>query len=98
MEDARQVEIGYIRKHGVYKKVKRSTVPGGVKIIKVRWIDINKGDDLHPNYRSRLVGKEFNNEAMDGIFAGTPPLEALQDLDGPHAHTPRHTLPAHDAC
>ena len=29
-------------------------------------------------YRSRLVGKEFNNEAMDGIFAGTPPLEALR--------------------
>ena len=31
-------------------------------------------------YRSRLVGKEFNNEAMDGIFAGTPPLEALRCL------------------
>ena len=24
------------------------------------------------------MGKEFNNEAMDGIFAGTPPLEALR--------------------
>ena len=31
-------------------------------------------------YRSRVVGKEFNNEAMDGIFAGTPPLEALRCL------------------
>ena len=24
------------------------------------------------------MGKEFNNETMDGIFAGTPPLEALR--------------------
>ena len=24
------------------------------------------------------MGKEFNNESMDGIFAGTPPLEALR--------------------
>ena len=31
-------------------------------------------------YRSRLVGKEFNNEAMAGIFAATPPLEALRCL------------------
>ena len=41
------------------------------KIIRTRWIDINKGDDENPNYRSRLVGKEFNNEQMDGLFAGT---------------------------
>ena len=44
---------------------------------KTKRLDINKGDDNNPNYRSRLVGKEFNNEAMDGLFAGTPPLEAL---------------------
>ena len=31
-------------------------------------------------YRSRLVGKELNNEQMDGLFAGTPPLEALRFL------------------
>ena len=34
-------------------------------------------DDENPVYRSRLVGKEFNNDAMDGIFARAPPLEAL---------------------
>ena len=43
-------------------------------------IDINKGDDVNPVYRSRLVGKEFNNEQMGGLFAGTPPLEALRFL------------------
>ena len=47
-------------------------------MIKTRRIDINQGDDSTPAYRSGLVGKEFNNEAMDGIFAGTPPLEALR--------------------
>ena len=30
-----------------------------LKIIKTRWIDINKVDDEHPNYRSRFVAKEF---------------------------------------
>jgi len=52
----------------------------GWKIIKTRWIDINKGDDVEVIYRSRLVGKEFNDSKVDGLFAGTPPLEALRFL------------------
>ena len=52
----------------------------GWTIIKTRWIDINKGDDLDVVYRSRLVGKEFADKRMDGLFAGTPPLEALRFL------------------
>ena len=52
----------------------------GWKIIRTRWIGINKGDDASPNYRSRLFGKEFNNEQMDGLFAGTQRLEALRFL------------------
>ena len=51
----------------------------GWKIAKTRWIYINKGyDDEHPMYRSRLVEKEFNAGIMDGIFVGTPPLDALR--------------------
>ena len=65
----------------VYSKItRREAQARGWKIIKARWIDINKGDDKNPVYRNRLVGKEFNNEAMDGILAGTPPLEALRCL------------------
>ena len=30
--------------------------------------------------RSRFVGKEFNDGPMSGLFAGTPPLEALRAL------------------
>ena len=49
-----------------------------MEILKSRWIDINKGDDENPVYRSRLVGKEFNDgHMMDGLFAATPPFEAL---------------------
>ena len=44
-----------------------------------RWIDHNKGDDLHEKYRSRLVAQQFNSGPMeDNIFAATPPLEALR--------------------
>ena len=48
--------------------------------MKSRWIDINKGDDKTPNYRSRMVGKEFNDSVLEGLFAATPPLEALRLL------------------
>ena len=52
----------------------------GIKIIGARWIDINKGDLKIPNYRSRSVGKEFNNGKDDSLVAATPPLEALRML------------------
>ena len=49
-------------------------------MIRSRWIDINKGNDDNPNYRSRMVGKEFNDHEIEGLFAATPPLEALRLL------------------
>ena len=49
-------------------------------MIKSRWIDINKGDDVASLYRSRLVGKEFADKKVDGLFAGTPLLAALRFL------------------
>ena len=39
---------------------------------------MNKGDVERPNYRSRLVGKEFKTTADDSLCASTPPLEALR--------------------
>lgn len=35
---------------------------------------------MNPKYRSRLVGKEFNTGEMEGLFAGTPPLEGFRFL------------------
>ena len=64
---------------GVYERVPRShmsTTRG--KLIKTRWIDINKGDSKTHNYRSRLVGKEFKTYADDSLYASTPHLEALR--------------------
>ena len=43
-------------------------------------MDANKGDEDNPNHRARYVGREFNNSKMDGLFAATPPLEALRYL------------------
>ena len=47
----------------VWEKIPRRLAQSkGWKINETRWFDINKGDDDDPVYRSRLVGKEFNNE------------------------------------
>ena len=71
--EARQKEIEYVRKMKVWTKIPRQVAKAhGWKVIQTRWIDINKGDDDKPVYRSRSVGKEFNNGEMDGIFAGPP--------------------------
>ena len=43
-------------------------------------MDINNGDEESPNYNSRSVGKEFNDREIEGLFAATPPLEALRLL------------------
>ena len=42
------------------------------------WVDINKGDALEPNYRSRLVAREINTQEKPGWFAATPPGETLR--------------------
>ena len=48
--------------------------------IRVRWVDVNKGDDVTPNYKSRLVAQEVNRDRRDAIFAAMPPLEAKKAL------------------
>jgi hypothetical protein len=67
---------------GVYKKVSKNRcwLVTGKKPIAVRWIDVNKGDDVTPNYRSRLVAKDFKNTVNMELYAATPPLETLRTL------------------
>ena len=43
-------------------------------------VDINKGDQDNPEYRSRLVAKEIKNDKRQDLFAATPPLEAKKLL------------------
>jgi len=82
VKKAREEEMAYVRRKGVYRKItRREAMRLGYKIVKVRWIDINKGDEVSPVYRSRLVAKEFHEkDSDDNLFAGTPPLEALKAM------------------
>ena len=41
-------------------------------------MDINKGDSANPNYRSRLVAKEFDTGVCPELYAATPPSECLR--------------------
>ena len=80
MIKARADEIAYFREMGVYEKVNVSEcwAETGKAPIAVRWVDINKGDTQNPNYRSRLVAKEFNTGVRPELYAATPPSEVLR--------------------
>ena len=70
VREARREEIRYTEKMKVRKKIPIKTAERyGWKVIATRWIDVDKGDQDNPNYRSRLVGKEFNNGIEMGLFA-----------------------------
>ena len=77
VRQARLKEMRYVKEKEVWQPI---SLRRGWKVVKTRWIDINKGDEDTPNYRSRLVAKEFNDGAGEGLFASTPPLEALRFL------------------
>ena len=78
---ARAKEMSYIADKEVWRKIPRSAARrNGWKVIPTRWIDINTGSAQDPCYRSRLVAKEFNTGAEEGLFAATPPLEAVRLL------------------
>lgn len=78
---ARMKEIGYVRNKGVWVKITREEAKRRkLKVLKTRWIDINKGDQDNIDVRSRFVAKEFNTGEEAGLFAATPPLEALRFL------------------
>ena len=59
MAKARREEIAYFKDMQVYRKVPLTKCweVNGKDPIAVRWVDINKGDACHPDYRSRLVAK-----------------------------------------
>ena len=72
--------MSFFNKHKVYRRVPRGTskTVTGKQPIKIRWIDINKGDEKFPNYRSRLVAKEINRCKSSDMYAATPPLESIK--------------------
>ena len=48
--------------------------------VTVRWVDVNKGEDVNPNIRSRFVACQIRQAGEEAIFAPTPPLEALRQI------------------
>ena len=80
---ARMEEMEEFKKHGVYEKVREEVcwAVTGKGPIGTKWIDINKGDESKPEYRSRLVAQQVKyNSKEKNIFAATPPLEAQKLL------------------
>ena len=65
---------------GVFEKVgiDESFKITGKAPIAVRWVDVNKGESIHPRYRSRLVAKEFNTGVNHDLYAATPPSDSLR--------------------
>ena len=46
----------------------------------MRWVDVNKGDVVEPNYRSRLLATQLKatDTSRNSYFAPAPPVEALR--------------------
>ena len=79
---ARKKELEYFDGKVVWEKKPMSEARRvtGKPPITVRWVDVNKGDNLNPNVRSRLVARQIRQAGEDAIFAPTPPLEALRSI------------------
>ena len=81
---ARMKELEYFMKKGVWLKVPRHLARQltGRPPITVRWVDVNKGDEMHPSYRSRLVARQIKAMDTSGncYFAPAPPIEALRTV------------------
>ena len=70
-------EISVIRELGVWEVVDR---PRGDVVFGTRWVDINKGDENKPFYRSLLVVQEYKRQADWSFFTNTPPLEGTAKI------------------
>ena len=55
VKKARQEELDVFAERNVYEVVPRSSIPGGSKIVGVRWVETDKGVPAKPKIRSRLV-------------------------------------------
>ena len=80
--EAQAEELDYAARYNVWDLVPVSECwkETGAGPIGSRWININKGDEQRPNYRSRLVIQEVRHSGIEAIFAATPPLESIRFL------------------
>ena len=80
VKKARADEMEYVRKRGVYERrpYAEAKARTGKPPIRLRWVDTNKGTEMEPNYRSRIVAMEIKKDSRLDLFAPTPPLEAMK--------------------
>lgn len=79
---ARAGELDYAHRYNVWTlaPLKGCWDNTGKPTIGCRWVDIDKGDPISPNYRSRLAVQEVRTSGTEAIFAATPPLESIRFL------------------
>ena len=70
-----------MQKRGIWREVEVQECwdRTGKPPIGVRWVDTNKGSEVEPEVRSRLVARDFKTKTgreQEDLFAATPPLEA----------------------
>ena len=86
VKKARREEIDWVRSIGLYDKVPRSEATSrNIAPLKIRWVDVNKGDRSCYNVRSRLVGKELRAKTKGSLlahelFSAMPPWEMVKSL------------------
>ena len=95
-EAARAEELSVVRKMEVWLKVRCEECfqATGRAPIKLRWVDINKGDDLHPKYWSRIVAREVKIDNRPELFAATPPVQFIKYLISRCASRQRRARPS----
>ncbi|CAK0843308.1 unnamed protein product, partial [Prorocentrum cordatum] len=76
---ARAKEVKFLKDFPVYEKVGAREAEGG-EVLDTRRVDVNKGDNVDAQVRSRICAKEFKwkNPWMEDVFAGTPPWEGIK--------------------
>lgn len=100
VKQARKTEMELFNSMKACSRCRRSCVEaeGG-------WIDVNKGDTMNPNHRSRLVDREYNEYRDDSLYASTPPVEAMRIIlssaatcegDEPGQHASRREVIVND--
>ena len=69
VKQARKEEMMEVEKNRVYEKVDVAECyeKTGKAPIGTRWVDVNKGDSVHPEYRSRLVAQEVNTSRREDL-------------------------------
>ena len=74
----------YRRKVWLEREVSECLRETGKPPIPVRWVVTNKGDELHPNVRCRLVAKhlvaKYGGKDAEDLFAAMPPFELIKSL------------------